>query len=389
MIELKTKNNRNSLPTLSWSQVLAFRVHRHHLDHRAQLKSLETVVGDVCGVQAQLMSAAEIALWARVKSLRREDVERSLWKERTLVKTWCMRGATHLLPSKDLPIYVGALKRRIRDEQRWMSRYGVKPREAEVMTEVIYDALAPGPLTRKQLADRVTARLGAKAKRWVQHYWGGVVKQACLQGSTCFGPNRGQEITFVRRDQWLPDLDDLPTGDAENELFRLYFHGYGPATLQDFAAWAGMAVNDVLPIRESLGGDLAEIAIEGTPALILRRDLAAVQSVKAKDRVVRLLPSFDPYMLGHRDKKHLVDEVNYKRVYRKAGWLSPVVLFAGRVMGVWSHERRGKCLHVNVEPFTRMTTVIRDGIEAEAMDLARLLGGTSEVTYIPNLSKRV
>lgn len=78
MIELKSENNRNSLPTLSWSQVSAFRVHRHHLDRRAPLKSLETVVGDVCGVQAQLMSAAEIALWARVQHLRREDVERAL-----------------------------------------------------------------------------------------------------------------------------------------------------------------------------------------------------------------------------------------------------------------------------------------------------------------------
>jgi hypothetical protein len=71
------------------------------------------------------------------------------------------------------------------------------------------------------------------------------------------------------------------------------------------------------------------------------------------------LPSFDPYMLGHRDKEHLVDEANYKRVYRKAGWLSPVVLFAGRVMGVWSHERRGKCLHVNVEPFAKRRCLLK------------------------------
>jgi len=328
------------------------------------------------------MSAAEIALWARVQHLRRDDVERALWKERALVKTWCMRGATHLISVKDLPIYVGALKRRIREEQRWMARYGLEPREADVMTEAIVDALAPGSLTRKQLSKKVTARLGAKAKRWVQHYWGGVVKQACLQGSTCFGPNQGQEITFVRLDQWLPDLVDLPIEDAENELLRLYLHGYGPATLQDFAAWAGMAVNDVLPIRERLGGDLMEMAIGDTPALINRRDLAALQSAKAKDHDVRLLPSFDPYMLGHRDKKHLVDEADYKRVYRKAGWLSPVVLVAGHVVGVWSYERRGKYLHFKIEPFTGITTTVRDRIEAEVMDLTRFLEGVSEVTFI-------
>lgn len=270
-----------------------------------------------------------------------------------------------------------------------MARYGVGPREADVMTEAIVDALASGPLTRQQLTEQVIARLGAKAKRWVQHSWGGVVKQACLKGLVCFGQNRGQEITFVRRDQWLPDLDDLPVEDAENELLRRYLYGYGPATLRDFAAWAGMAVKEVLPIRERLRGDLVEMAIGDTSALILRQDLKTVQSTKAKDRTVRLLPSFDPYMLGHRDKKHMVNEADYKQVYRKAGWLSPVVLVAGHVMGVWSYERRGKYLHFKVEPFAKITAAVRDSVEAEAMDLARFLGGVSEVTFILSKSKRV
>jgi uncharacterized protein YcaQ len=372
------------MPSPSWPNVTYFRAIRHHLDCRAPLKSLVTVVGDVCGVQAQLMSAAQIALWARVQGLRREDVERALWKERTLVKTWAMRGAVHLLPAKDLPVYVGALKRRVREERRWMARYGVGPQEADTMIEAIIDALAPGPLTRQELTERVIDRLGSKARRWVQHSWGGVVKQACLQGLACFGPNQGQEITFVRRDYWLPDQGDLRAEDAEDELLRHYLHGYGPAALQDFASWAGMTIREASPIRKRLGGDLVEMAIGDSLALILRQDLAAVQSIKAKDRFVRLLPSFDPYMLGHRDKRHLVDEADYKRVYRKAGWLSPVVLFAGRVMGVWSHERRGKGLHINVEPFIKMTTAIRDGIGAEATDLARFLGGTSEVAFISN-----
>lgn len=368
------------MPSLPWSQVSAFQTSRHHLDCRAPPKSLEDVVGDICGVQAQLMSAAQIALWARVQRLAREDVEHALWKERTLVKTWCMRGAVHLLPAKDLPVYVGALRRRVREEQRWMARYGVEPEDADAMTEAILNALASGPLTRQELTERVVTRLGAKAKRWVQYSWGGVVKQACLKGFVCFGPNRGQEITFIRQDQWLPALEDLLVEDAENELLRRYLRGYGPATLQDFAVWAGMAVSDVMPIRERLRGELVEIAIGHKSALILRRDLAEAQAIKAKSHVVRLLPSFDPYMLGHRDKKHLVDEAHYKRVYRKAGWLSPVVLVDSRVIGIWSIKRRGRCLNLAVEPFGKLTPTVRDNIEAEAKALARFLGEVSEIT---------
>ena len=69
-----------------------------------------------------------------------------------------------------------------------------------------------------------------------------------------------------------------------------------------------------------------------------------------------------------------MNEAHYKRVYRKAGWLSPVVLVDGRVMGIWSHKRRGRYLHFTVEPFGKMTPAVRDDIEVEVKDLARFMG---------------
>src|SRR3989304_216753 len=97
-------------PAVSWRQVHRFRLHRHHLLRPAPRADLVGVVADLCGVQAQLSSAAKLALWARVRGLRSEDVERALWRERSLVKTWCMRGTTHLLPPAGFPMYVAALR---------------------------------------------------------------------------------------------------------------------------------------------------------------------------------------------------------------------------------------------------------------------------------------
>jgi uncharacterized protein YcaQ len=368
---------------LSWAQVSAFRLHRHHLACRAHRQSLVTVVGDMGGVQAQLMAAAQMSLWARVQDLTPQDVERALWAERTLVKAWCLRGTVHLLPASELPVYAGALQcSALRAEQRWMARSGVGPDETAIMTKAIAEALASGPLTRRQLAERVVNTLGPQARPWVEHSWGGVVKQACLQGLLCFGPNRGQEITFVRRDQWLPDLAGLPVAEAEIALLRRYLHSYGPATLPDFAAWTGMLVQDVLPVRQRLGDEVAEVDIEGKRALLLRQDLPVIQATQDDDQTVRLLPSFDAYLLGHRDKGHLVDEAHYKLVYRKAGWLSPVVLVGGRVAGIWSQARRGRRLRVTVESFEEMPSAVREQIAAEAADLGRFLGATGEVALV-------
>jgi len=239
-------------------------------------------------------------------------------------------------------------------------------------------------LTRKELAQRVVVVLGGKAKRWVEHSWGGIVKLACLQGLVCFGPNRGKEITFVRCDKWLPQLKEMPVEEAEETLLRRYLHGYGPAGLRDFAAWSGMTVGEAAPILERLGSEVVEVEVEGKLVFALREDLEELQNAALDDgeQCVRLLPNFDCFMLGHKDKSHLVVEAYYKRVYRKAGWLSPVVLVNGHVLGVWSHKQRGKRLRITIEPFTKVSRTIRKEIHKEATDLARLFDTTCEVTFV-------
>src|SRR5213083_60925 len=79
--------------TISEARVSAFRMHRHHLDLRAPSSRLPSVVGDVCGVQAQVTAMARIALWARLRQLTVDDIEQALVQKRTIVKTWSMRGA--------------------------------------------------------------------------------------------------------------------------------------------------------------------------------------------------------------------------------------------------------------------------------------------------------
>ena len=372
---LKSKDNQNIKCSLTKKQVSAFRMHRHHLINRAPLTSLEKVVGDVCGIQTQLMSSAQIALWTRIQDLTPEHVDRALFQKRTIVKTWCMRGTVHLLQTTDLPIYVGALKQSgLRASQHWLTRHGVSQKEVENMVSAIVKVLAHGPLTRQELTKRVVAFLGPKVKRWIEHSWGDVVKQVCLQGLACFGPNYGQNITFVRLDHWLTNFSNLSAEEAKTILFRRYLQGYGPATLQDFAAWSGMSVKETRLIMEQLENEVYKVNIDGQEALLIHRDLAEIQALKISHKTVRLLPSFDPYMLGHRNKDHIVDKLYYKQVYRKAGWLSPVVLINGRVMATWRYEHHGRRLFVTVTPFDNISRSHRDSIEQEVKDLGRFLG---------------
>ena len=106
---------------------------------------------------------------------------------------------------------------------------------------------------------------------------------------------------------------------------------------------------------------------------VLRDDLSALKRARLRRPSVRLLPFFDAFLLGHKDKGHLVEAKHYKRVYRPQGWLSPAVLVDGRVRGTWRHERKGRRITLRIEPFRRFSAEVQDAIEGEGQDLGRFL----------------
>ncbi len=369
--------------SLNSSQVLAFRLTRHHLaDSRPA--DLAQIVSDVCGIQAQVFGAAEMALWARAHSLTRAALQSALWSSRALVKTCAMRGTLHLLAADDLSVYISALKRsRTRQLRQVMFRYGVTSREAEGVKQAVLAALSGGPLARADLTQRVLSLgiAGKKARRWFEQSWWGVARQTLFEGLICYGPNRGPETTLVRVDQWLPKQEEVRELEAKRVLFRRYLRAYGPATLQDFSKWTGMAMEETRAVWESMKGEWLEARFDDEKRLVLRDDFDQLKSGGLRSPVLRLLPSFDPYLLGHVDKSHLVDNRHYKLVYRKAGWISPAVLLNGRVIGTWSHRRQGKRLQLVIAPFETVSRNIRTKVEEEAASLGSFLGRTWEVKF--------
>jgi hypothetical protein len=55
------------------------------------------------------LSSAELTAWARVDGLHLDAVSKALWGDGSLVKLWAMRGTLHLLPARDLGMWLGAL----------------------------------------------------------------------------------------------------------------------------------------------------------------------------------------------------------------------------------------------------------------------------------------
>src|SRR5579863_10548208 len=142
---------------LTWPQAAAWRARRHHLHQRAAPGSLLAVASRLCGLHAQLMSSAELSVWARVEELDRQAVQRALWEDRILVKTWAMRGTLHLLPASELPLWHAALStsRRYLKPALWLKYFGITMEELDRLTEAVGAALEGRVMTREELAQEM------------------------------------------------------------------------------------------------------------------------------------------------------------------------------------------------------------------------------------------
>ena len=366
---------------LTWPQVHAFRLQRHHLAGRAPRKDLARVVGEIGGAQAQLMSAAELQIATRVDCTV-ADVRKALWTDRTLVKTWLMRGTLHLARADDLPLYTAAMSRRwIKVSNAWLKFVQVKEPELWKLVDDIGDALDSKPMTREELIAVVGKGKPARIIEALRSGWGGMLKPSARNGRLCFGPNRGQSVTFVNPRNWLHSWREVDPELALIEAARRYLRAYGPATKNDFARWWGAWPGLGNAAWAGLADELAPVSVDGTRLDALATDLDDIKRANKK-APVQLLPLFDPYLLGHATRDHMFDRIHAPKVSRTAGWISAVVLVEGMVAGTWTHQVNKNTMRIAVQPFGRLSSKVTAEVRVRAGELARALDQSkAEVTF--------
>jgi hypothetical protein len=329
--------------------------------HRPGAAPVAEVVGRLLAVQAQDLRAARLALRARIAGLTAADVDAALTDERSLVVAWLGRGTLHLVGRDDYPWLLALTGPRQRTgSRRRLGQLGVTPRQAERAMEVVERALADeGPLTRAELAERLAARRIPTEGQATPHLLG----LAGMRGIAVLGPLRDDGAhSFALARDWLgaapnPELEGAERDTALAELARRYLVAHGPAAPADLAAWSG------LPLRDARAG-LSAIAAELVPR---DDDLVALSSIAPPAIPPRLLPPFDPYLLGWKDRGFAVPARHAKRVYPGGGMLRATATVDGRAVGTWSAAGG----EVELDLFARVDAAARQALRDDGHDVAR------------------
>lgn len=364
-----------AVKSLTWQQVNAWRLSQHGLSPRLKREDFVSAVRCTVGIQAQVMSAAELALGARVDGLTPGDMQSALWQDRTLIKTWAMRATLHLIPAADLPLYAAALSvYKVRDWLKYFTYFGITEAQYEAFVAAVPQVLGSEPVTREQLANTVARHLGAPelGTLLLSSSWGSLWKPSAWRGDLCFGPNLGRNVTFVRPSKWIGRWQPVEPYKALQEIARRYLGAYGPATPEDFARWwdGGAGIGPARKLFMSIEDELEAVDVEGWHGQALSTSIEQMQNVETPGdgpAVVRLLPLFDAYTLGlGRGIEQLLPAAYKSRVFRPQGWISAVVLVDGSMKGVWEYKAGHSRTVVTVRMFESSSAEIRKGIEAEA-----------------------
>jgi hypothetical protein len=331
------------------------------------------VVRHLVGAPAQDLPAAGLALRARSQSVSADGVWRARTRDRSIVWTWAMRGTLHLVAAQDMGWLVPltaqssftAAHRRLRQE-------GLSGDQAARAVRLVERVLErDGPSTRAEIGQRLAhARIRTQGQALIH-----VIRLAALHGLVCHGPEHEGEPTFVLVRDWITSAEPMTRDRALAELATRYLAAYGPAGPEDFAAWSGLPSTEARKGWSSIADRLTEVDTDTGPLWTLR-----TASPGGPIGVVRLIPGFDPYLLGWRTRDLVVPEQHRRQVFPGGGMLRSTLLVDGSAAGTWTAKRQRGRMVVAVHPFSRLDAAVRRALADEAADLGRFHKTTAELS---------
>lgn len=324
---------------VTWDQILTWRLERQFVDPRAEATANE-IVSRLCAVQAQVASAAEMAVALRQRGPKVDGVSAGL-KNRSLVKTWAMRGTLHLFRSSEVANYLSVIaSAKMWTRPVWQRHFGASPKEISALVEAVADILDDAPLTRDELVTQLAADSRFKhMEKALRSGWGALLKPLAWQGALCYGPSQGTNVTFTLPEKAIRGWRGLPAPDeAAPVAIAGYLGAYGPSTPELFDAWLTRNSLKKTVVRgwfEEMGDALTKVDVAGESRYMLAEHVDDLGGCKPS-KSVRLLGAFDQYVLGPGTKEtEMLPKEHRAKVSRAAGWISPVVVVAGRIVGVW------------------------------------------------------
>jgi hypothetical protein len=316
--------------TLTAEEALGSAIHHHSLSRPGS--SIEDVTSDLVGLHNTSPTSPYLSMRARLPEFARADLDALMWDSWRMARLRAMRLTMFVFPLDLLEISAAAT-RHIAEPlaARWLRDSGLSRKEFDRLTSAVYNALADGPLTVRDLRRTLDVPQAVDLP--------GVVSRMCDVGQIVGGaPPRSWRSSVRQYHCWqdvLPDVD-LNSWDEDaaiRELIHRYVCSYGPVTIDDISWWTGITKGRCRAALAALDVQVEEVAVDGWPGPLYRATDGYV--AEAPGSGVAALPLLDPYVQGYRDRSRFLDPARHNFIFDGGGNATATLVLRGRIIGVW------------------------------------------------------
>lgn len=311
------------------------------------------------------------SLWAvgqRMHASTETTIEKAL-ADRTIVRSWPMRGTLHFTHAQDLHWMLKLLAQRV------IKRSAFRYRELELTDEtfkksekVFVKALMGGKeMTREELLHLLDKNTISPAGQRGIHILG----KLAMEGLLCFGSRKGKQFTFTLLDEWIPHAKPKSTEEAIADLTKRYFTSHGPATVRDFAWWSGLTMAEIKQGIEMTKHSLHHETVEGNVYWFGIDQKSKKQKPKAW-----LLPAYDEYTVAYKDRSTIIASSNF---IQAGNGLKPTIVLGGHIIGTWTRELKKHSVVVKPQFFSDITKTDRAMLDKAAVAYGNFLGREIEL----------
>lgn len=320
-------------------------------------------------LQSQELANSLYAIGLRTPGSTEAAVEQAL-VDKAIVRTWPIRRTIHFIPSEDARWMVRLLAPR--QNARMGSYYrkaGITKDDLQRAGKAIHSALLGGrQLTRPELYRKLNtagidigpAAGGMRGLHILVHW--------AQAGLVCLASRQGKQQTFALLDEWAPTGRNLSGDEALAELATRYFQSHGPATVRDFAWWAGLTMAEAKQGFALIADSLESLTVEGAEYWLTREARALKQPRKNS---VFLLPAFDEYTVAYTNRSAVADDVDLSNLNHG---LAANIIINGRIAGTWKRTLFSDKVVMAYNLLRRLTKNEEASLARAVKEYARFIG---------------
>ena len=331
------------------------------------------VLASLGAMQAQDYLGTLWAIGLRLPAATETQIERAI-ANGTIIRTWPLRSTLHFVAAADAHWLLEFLGPRMvaaagsRHEQLGLD----KPVLARIRKVLVKTLQGHQQLTRDEIYSLLKGvGISVEGQRGYHILW-----RMGVDRVICFGPRRGKQQTFTLLEEWAPKVRALEPEVALAELTLRYFKGHGPATVPDFVWWSGLKVSDAKNGLAMVSSQLESLTVNDQ-LYWMHPDIPPLGK---KTAMVNLLPGFDEYLLGYRDRTATLDPLHAQKIQPGSnGMFASTIVVNEKVAGTWRRVLGKKSVTVRTILFRSLSKAETRGLEEAIGRYCVFLGVEHEV----------